>query len=58
MGVSVSATKPEITTEPATAKANSVNSRPAVPERNVSGTNTATSDTVVAITANAISLVP
>ena len=58
MGVSVSATKPEITTEPATAMPNSLNSRPVLPCRNASGVNTATSAIVVAITAKAISRVP
>jgi len=58
IGVSVSATKPEITTAPATAMPNSLNNRPAVPVRNASGENTATSAIVVAITAKPISLVP
>src|SRR5712692_989147 len=58
IGVSVSATNPEITTAPATAMPNSLNSRPVEPRRNPSGVNTATSAIVVAITANPISLVP
>src|SRR5947207_2327690 len=58
IGVSVSATKPEITTAPATAMPNSLNNRPAVPVRNASGVNTATSAIVVAMTANPISFVP
>ena len=58
IGVSVSATKPEITTAPATAIPNSLNNRPAVPVRNARGENTATSAIVVAMTANAISFVP
>ena len=58
IGVSVSATKPEITTAPATAMPNSLRSRPVDPRRNPSGVNTATSAIVVAITANPISLVP
>ncbi len=37
---------------------NSLNNRPAVPVRNASGVNTATSAIVVATTANPISLVP
>ncbi len=58
MGVSVRATKPEMTTEPATAMPNSLNSRPVEPLRKASGVNTATSEIVVAITAKPISRVP
>ena len=58
IGVSVSATNPEMTTAPATAMPNSLRSRPAVPRRNPNGVNTATSAMVVAITANPISFVP
>ena len=58
MGVSVSATKPEITTEPATAMPNSLKSRPVLPWRKASGVKTATSEMVVAMTAKAISRVP
>jgi hypothetical protein len=56
--VSVSATNPEITTAPATAIPNSLNSRPVFPCRKASGVNTATREMVVAITAKAISRVP
>src|SRR2546422_5691506 len=48
IGVSVSATNPEITTAPATAMPNSLNSRPVEPRRNPSGVNTATRAIVVA----------
>src|SRR5438874_1749722 len=58
IGVSVSATNPEMTTAPATAMPNSLRSRPAVPRRNPNGVKTATSAMVVAITANPISFVP
>jgi len=58
IGVNVRATNPEITTAPATAMPNSLNSRPVAPRRNPSGVNTATSAIVVAITAKPISLVP
>ena len=58
IGVSVSATQLEMTTATARVMPNSLNSRPVVPCRKASGENTATSATVVAITANAISLVP
>jgi hypothetical protein len=58
IGVNVSATKPEMTTAPAMATPNSLNSRPVVPCRKASGVNTATSAIVVAITAKPISFVP
>ena len=58
IGVRVSATKPEIATETATAMPNSLNSRPTRPVRNATGTNTATSAMVVAMIANPISCAP
>ncbi len=58
IGVSVRATNPEITTEPATAMPNSLNSRPVEPLRKARGVNTATSEIVVAMTAKPISCVP
>ena len=58
MGVSVSATIPEMSTEPPTATPNSLNNRPVAPVRNSSGEKTATSAIVVAITAVVISFVP
>jgi len=58
MGVSVSATNPEMMTAPATAIPNSLNRRPVEPLRNASGVNTATREMVVASTAKAISRVP
>ena len=58
IGVSVSATNPETTTDPATAMPNSLNSLPVDPFRNARGVNTATSEMVVAITAKPISRVP
>ena len=58
IGVKVRATKPEIKTATATAIPNSLNSLPTLPERNASGTNTATRAIVVEITANPISLLP
>ena len=58
MGVRVSATNPEMMTEPATATPNSLNSRPVDPLRKASGVNTATRAIVVASTAKAISRVP
>ncbi len=56
--MSVSATMPEMSTAPPTATPNSLNSRPVAPVRKSSGENTATSATVVAITAVVISRVP
>src|SRR5256885_794858 len=47
IGVKVSATNPEITTAPATAIPNSLNSRPVEPRRKPNGVNTATSARVV-----------
>ena len=58
IGVRVSATKPEMITDPATAMPNSLNSRPVEPLRKASGVKTATSEMVVASTAKAISRVP
>ena len=58
IGVSESAAKDEKITATATATPNSWNKRPVLPSMKESGTNTATSVTVVAITANAICLVP
>ena len=58
IGVSVSATNPEMTTDPATAMPNSLKSLPVLPWRKASGVNTATSAMVVAMTAKAISRVP
>ena len=58
MGVSVSDTKAEISTEPATTMPNSRNSRPVMPVRNTTGRNTAASTTVVLTTATRISSVP
>ena len=56
IGVSVSATKPEMMTDPATAMPNSLKRRPVEPFRNASGVKTATSAMVVATTAKPISL--
>ncbi len=58
IGVSVSATKAEIATAPASATASSRNRRPVLPSRKPTGRNTATSTAVVAITANATCAVP
>ena len=58
MGVSVSATKPETTTAPASASANSTKSRPVRPGVKASGRNTAASVKVMAITAKLISRMP
>ena len=58
IGVRVRATKPEMMTDPATAMPNSLNSRPVEPLRKASGVKTATRETVVAMTAKAISRVP
>ena len=58
MGVSVSATKPDTTTAPASARANSTNSRPVRPGVNASGAYTATSVSVIVITAKPISRAP
>ena len=56
--MSVSATNPEIRTATARVTPNSLNSRPTDPVRKASGTNTATSVIVVAMTAKPISLLP
>ena len=58
IGVSVSATKPETITAPASVSANSTNSRPVRPGVKASGANTAASVSVIATTANAISRAP
>ena len=56
--MSVSATKPETITAPASVSANSMNSRPVRPVANASGANTEASVSVIARTANAISFAP
>ena len=58
MGVSVSATKPETSTAPASVSANSTNSRPVRPGVKASGANTAASVSVIATTAKEISFTP
>ncbi len=58
IGVRVSATKPEISTDTATVMPNSLNSRPTRPVRNATGTKTATSAIVVARIAKPISWAP
>ena len=58
MGVSVSATKADITTAAAIVTANSTNNRPTNPPANNKGANTETSTAVVAITAKATWFVP
>ncbi len=58
MGVSVSATKPETSTAPASASANSMNSRPVRPGVNASGAYTATSVRVMVTIAKPISRAP
>ena len=58
IGVSVSATKPDTSTAPASASANSTNSRPVRPGVNASGANTAASVSVIATTAKPISRAP
>ena len=58
IGVSVSATKPEISTAPASVSANSVNSLPVRPGVNATGANTATRVRVMATMAKPISLLP
>ena len=54
----MSATNPEIRIAAATVTANSPKRRPVVSRRKVSGRNTATDDTVAAITAKEISRMP
>ncbi len=54
----MSATKPEPSTAPARASANSMNRRPVRPVAKASGANTAVSVSVIAITAKPISLMP
>ena len=58
IGVKVSATSDENSTAAATVMPNSRNSWPTLPCRNEIGTNTATSTSVVAITAKPISRLP
>ena len=58
MGESVSATKPDTTTEPASASANSANKRPVRPGVKASGAYTAASVSVMASTAKPISFAP
>ena len=58
IGVSVSATKPETITAPASVSANSPNSRPVRPGVKASGANTAASVSVIATTAKLISRTP
>ena len=58
MGVSVSATNPEISTATASVMPNSLKRRPTVPWRKATGTNTATREIVVARIANPISFEP
>ena len=58
MGVSVSATNPEISTATASVMPNSLKRRPTVPCRKATGTNTATREIVVARIANPISFEP
>ena len=58
MGVSVSATKPDTTTAPAKASANSTNSRPVRPGVKASGAYTATSVAVMVMMAKPISRAP
>jgi hypothetical protein len=58
MGESVRATKVEMITAEASVTPNSLKSRPVVPVRKASGTNTATSATEVATTAKPISFIP
>ena len=58
MGVSVKATKPDTTTAPASAKANSTNSRPVLPGVKASGAYTATKVAVIVTTAKPISRAP
>ena len=58
IGVSVSATKSEIRTEPATVSPNEPRKLPTTPSTNTTGMNTAATDNVAAVAANAISRVP
>ncbi len=58
MGERVRATKPETSTAPERARANSMNSRPVRPVAKASGAYTAASVSVIATTAKAISLEP
>ena len=58
IGVSVSATNSEISTEPATVTPNDPRKLPTTPSTNTTGTNTAATENVAAVAANAISRVP
>ena len=58
IGVSVSATKPDTTTAPASVSANSPNNRPVRPGVKASGANTAANVSVIATTAKLISRMP
>ena len=58
IGSSVKLTKSEISTATETVTPNCMKKRPTIPSMNASGKNTATMDSVVAMTANPISLVP
>ena len=58
MGESVKATKPDTTTAPASAKANSVKSRPVRPGAKARGAYTATKVMVIATMANPTSRAP
>ena len=58
MGVKVKATKPDTTTAPASASANSTNKRPVRPGVNASGAYTATSVAVMVMMAKPISRAP
>ena len=58
MGVSVNATKPDTTTAPASAKANSTNKRPVRPGVKANGAYTATKVAVMVMTAKPISRAP
>ena len=58
IGVRVSATTSEISTEIATVAPNSPRKLPTMPSTNTTGTNTAAMESVAAVAAKAISLVP
>ena len=58
MGVNVNATKPETITDPAKAKANSVNNLPVRPGVKAKGAYTAANVSVIAITAKPTSRAP
>ena len=58
IGVSVSATKSERPTEPATVSPNSPRKLPTIPSTKTTGRNTAITDAVAAVAANAICRAP